>query len=133
MGCVPDVPPPEKPETPPCALCGRHGVRLTKHHLLPQARSRRMKRGKLWKRKLAEAGRDLGVEAGRTAMMCPPCHRMVHATLSETQLQRDYASVARLREHPAIARFVSWVRRQPTDRRVTVRWTSQRREARKHT
>jgi hypothetical protein len=120
------------PDSPACgcALCGRHGTGLTRHHLLPQARSRRMKRGKAWKRKLARQGQDLRQQARRTALLCPACHRMVHATFTEVQLQRDYASLEQLRRHPGIARFVAWVRRQPTDRRVSVHWTSARRAAR---
>ena len=41
------------------------------------------------------------------------CHREIHATLSETELARDYATVEALRDHPRLDRFIRWVRKRP--------------------
>lgn len=68
--------------------------------------------------------------AEQTAALCVPCHRMVHAVLSERDLAREHATVASLRAHPQIARFVKWISKQPLDRHVSVRWTHERRNGR---
>ena len=41
------------------------------------------------------------------------CHRQIHALFTETELAREYASVEALLGHPAMARFVAWVRTKP--------------------
>jgi hypothetical protein len=56
------------------------------------------------------------------------CHGKLHATLSETELARTYNTVARLREHPEIAKFVTWVAKRPPEYRSSNR--SMKRRAR---
>ena len=94
-----------------CALCGRSNLPLTKHHLVPRATHGRAR----VRREHAE--RDLKRE---TAPLCRPCHRTVHATLSEAELAADYHTVEALRAHPALARFAAFAARQPPGRRVAV-------------
>ena len=43
------------------------------------------------------------------------CHRMIHRVFSERELATSYADPETVREHPEIARFVAWVRRQPPE------------------
>lgn len=50
-----------------------------------------------------------------TVPVHPLCHRTIHATLSNAQLARDYASAAALAAHPEIARFLAWVADKPAD------------------
>lgn len=66
-----------------------------------------MKRRKKGKKKLRESNPE------RTVCLCKPCHRKVHATLSNADLQQSYSTVASLQSHPEISRFVEWVRRKP--------------------
>ena len=101
---------PDEAET--CALCGRTGVPLTKHHLVPRATHGRAR----VKREHAE--KDLKRE---TAPLCRPCHKTVHATLTEKQLAVDYHTVEALRGHPALARFARFAAKQDPHRRVAVR------------
>ena len=54
-------------------------------------------------------------------MLCRPCHNTVHATLNEKELEHAYNTVESLARHPEIAKFVGWVRKQATDRRVAVK------------
>lgn len=96
---------------PHCALCGREGVRLTRHHLVPRSRVRKKKR----------RGREVTEDETRTVDLCRPCHSTVHATLTEKELQRDYPTLDTLRAHPEIARFVEWVRKVPAGTQVRVR------------
>ena len=80
---------------PLCPLCLRPippGARASRHHLVP-----RLKGGK----------------GGPTVLMHHLCHREVHATLSEADLARAYATPEALRAHPRLARFAEWVARRP--------------------
>ncbi len=43
------------------------------------------------------------------------CHREIHATLSETELARDYATVEALRAHPKLEKFIRWIAKRPPD------------------
>ena len=43
------------------------------------------------------------------------CHAEIHATLTEAELARDYASIEALRAHPRLAKFIAWVRKRPAD------------------
>lgn len=80
---------------PICPLCGRpipEGAGRSRHHLVPKLR---------------------GGKGGETVILHAICHAEIHATLSETELARGYASVQALRAHPHLARFVQWVARRP--------------------
>lgn len=80
---------------PPCPLCGRPivpGPSADEHHLVPKS----------------EGGRD-------KTLVHRVCHRKIHATFSEKELARGYASWEALRGHPEIASFVQWVRKKPPE------------------
>ena len=76
-------------------LCGRKlvgGSSVNQHHLVPRSRN----------------GRD-------TVALHRICHAAIHATLSEKELERQYNTIERLREHPQLRRFIVWVRRKPSE------------------
>jgi hypothetical protein len=93
-------------------LCGRAVGKLDRHHLIPRTRHSN-KRNK----------RDFDREEVRTriAMLCRPCHKQVHAVLTEKELARAYNTLAALREVPEIAEFVAWIRTRPDDANIRVR------------
>lgn len=95
-----------------CELCGRAvgRERLTRHHLLPRAQTRRMRRRKMARRELKER------DPGRTVDLCRPCHSNVHASLSNGDLGRGYYSLEALSTHPDVSRFTEWVRDKPHGR-----------------
>lgn len=83
----------EPEEASRCALCGRPlGAKTELHHVIPKSRG----------------GREV-------VPVHPICHRTIHATLSEAELERLYPSMADLRDHPQIAKFLSWVADKPAD------------------
>ena len=45
--------------------------------------------------------------------LCSSCHRHVHVTISNKELEREYNTLEALKVHPGISRFVEWVRRKP--------------------
>ena len=80
---------------PICALCGRPippDVPQSKHHLVPKLR---------------------GGKGGETVLLHHICHREIHATLTEAELARDYATTDALRVHPRLAKFIAWVSKRP--------------------
>lgn len=74
-----------------CELCERTVDRFTVHHLIPRAR---------------------GGNHGPTALLCPTCHRQVHAMFSVTTLAEEMYSVDLLRSNPRVADFLRWMRKQ---------------------
>ncbi len=102
-----DETPPPHPEQHPvcaCALCGRQGLPLTRHHLIPRMRHRN-------KRVRRNHGRDNLL--GQTIGLCRPCHDHVHLTLSEKDLAEHYYTREALLKHPDIMRFCAWIATRP--------------------
>lgn len=78
-------------ELPQCPLCGRAippHARQSRHHLVPKLK---------------------GGKGGQTVLLHQICHSEIHATLTETELARDYKTIDALRAHPRLARFIAWV------------------------
>ncbi|PYE83662.1 HNH endonuclease [Pseudoroseicyclus aestuarii] len=84
-------------EIPACALCGRPippGVPQSLHHLVPKLK---------------------GGTHGPTVLLHAICHREIHATLTEAELARAYATPEALRAHPRLAKFAAWVAKRPPE------------------
>ena len=80
---------------PICPLCGRPippGVPQSLHHLVPKLK---------------------GGKGGPVVRLHQICHNEIHATLTEAELARDYATVEALRAHPRLGRFINWVAKRP--------------------
>ena len=86
-----------------CELRGRVVERRKRHHLIPRSRhgTKRVK----W-----SFSRE---ELHCTVPLCGPCHRQIHRTLTEKELEREYNTVEALLSHLDIFRFVRWIERKP--------------------
>ncbi|HTU13213.1 MAG TPA: HNH endonuclease [Allosphingosinicella sp.] len=72
---------------PTCFLCRRPlGRRVEQHHPVPKSRG----------------GRE-------TVPVHPICHRTIHAVLTNAELARGFADAEKLRAHPEIATFLTWI------------------------
>jgi hypothetical protein len=86
-----------------CELCGRPAERLTRHHLIPRTRHKNKKNKKTFDRH----------EIHLTVALCGPCHRHVHVTIPNKDLEREYNTVEALRDHPDVRKFVDWIKDKP--------------------
>lgn len=80
---------------PVCPLCLRPipaGVPQSLHHLVPKLK---------------------GGRRGPTVLLHQICHNEIHATLTEAELARNYATAEALRSHPRLANFAAWVATKP--------------------
>ena len=93
---------PAMSDDPICPLCQRPippGVPQSLHHLIPKLK---------------------GGKGGPTVLLHDICHREIHASLTEAELARDYNTVEALRDHPRIAKFITWVAKRPPSFRSRV-------------
>ena len=99
-----------------CELCGREVRLLTQHHLIPRAEHKR-------KKKRDDMTRDF---LNTVISICAPCHKNIHAVLTERELADDYNTAGKLLAHPMIAKFTAWVRKQG-DAPIRVRSSNEKR------
>lgn len=85
-----------------CALCEREES-LTRHHLIPRCRHHNSKNQKDFSRE----------EARQTIGLCRPCHKQIHVIWTEKELEREWNTVEKLRSHPEMDKFLTWIRRRP--------------------
>lgn len=88
----------------PCPLCGRPNYHPSDHHLVPKSRG--------------------GTE---TATLCRDCHKAIHATFSNRELERDYHTREALLAHQELRAMVAFIARQDPGGVVRVRRTRARR------
>lgn len=82
---------------PICPLCDRpipKDVPQSLHHFVPKLK---------------------GGKRGPTVLLHHICHKEIHATLTEAEIARDYATPEALRAHPRLAKFARWVSKRPPD------------------
>ncbi len=46
-------------------------------------------------------------------MVCSACHRQIHKTFTEKELEQEYNTIESLRAQPEIDKFVKWIERKP--------------------
>jgi 5-methylcytosine-specific restriction endonuclease McrA len=79
-------------ESSTCPLCGRPlvpGPSVNAHHLVPRT----------------YGGQE-------TVTLHRICHSKIHSLFDAQELRDRYFTIARLRAHPEIAKFVRWVRKK---------------------
>jgi hypothetical protein len=100
-----------------CELCEREVSFRTQHHLIPRTLHKRKKRREGFTQE----------ELNRVIWICAPCHKNIHAVLTEKELAEEFNSLEKLLGFPAIAKFTAWVRRQ-ADAPIRVRRSKEKGE-----
>ncbi|MBT3141915.1 HNH endonuclease [Phaeobacter gallaeciensis] len=80
---------------PICPLCRRPippEAKQSQHHLTPKLK---------------------GGKGSPTVLLHHICHQEIHATLTEAELARDFATIEALRDHPRLAKFITWIAKRP--------------------
>jgi hypothetical protein len=78
-----------------CPICDREmweGTSIDKHHFLPKCRG----------------GKE-------TEYVHKICHRKIHATFSEKELEKEYHNPELVKSHPEMQKFISWVSNKSPD------------------
>jgi len=88
---------PPRPESQACSLCERlvPQTLITLHHLKPKQR---------------------GGKAHHRTPLCKPCHKQLHATYSNKELDKELDSIESLRQAEELQPFLTWIRKQKPDR-----------------
>jgi hypothetical protein len=92
-----------------CLLCDRENLQISKHHLIPRSRH-----NKRVKRKLNEEMLNLKMN------LCRPCHDQIHTVFTEKQLEQLYNDPIKIKFHPEISKFISWIKNKPINFRLKV-------------
>ncbi|AKT38449.1 uncharacterized protein CMC5_025950 [Chondromyces crocatus] len=93
--------PPEQPE--PCPLCQRPNHHPSDHHLVPKSRGGRV-----------------------TETLCADCHRGIHATFTNKELESTYNTAEALLSHEGFRKMVEFIAKQDPGGKVRMRVTKAR-------
>ncbi|WP_341733028.1 HNH endonuclease [Microcoleus sp. EPA2] len=87
-----------------CELCDREMEALTAHHLIPKQNTKRK-----------------NADPSPTIDICSACHRQIHSLFDNKHLAQELNSLEKLKNDPQLQRFISWAKKQKTDKRIQVR------------
>ncbi|MBD2502453.1 HNH endonuclease [Anabaena azotica FACHB-119] len=77
--------------------------KLTVHHLVPRQNTKRKKQ-----------------DPGETVNICSACHRQIHTLFDNKLLAKELNTVEKLSTEPQMEKFLTWVRKQRPDKRISV-------------
>ena len=49
----------------------------------------------------------------QVALVCSACHRQIHKTFTEKELEQEHNTIEALRTQPEIDKFVKWIENKP--------------------
>lgn len=50
-----------------------------------------------------------------TVLLHKICHNKIHSVITEAELLRYYNTIPRLKQHPEIDKFITWIANKPPD------------------
>ena len=72
-----------------CPIC-EVSEGISKHHVLPKS----------------QGGKE-------TVLICEECHKQIHTTLTNKQIEKSFVSIESLKEHEEIAKWITWRQKHP--------------------
>jgi len=94
----------EATEPRPCPLCERPNYNPTDHHMVPKSRGGRA-----------------------TKTLCRDCHKAIHATFTNKQLEREYHSIEVLLTYEPFAKMIQFIAKQDPGGKVAITMTREQR------
>jgi len=91
-------------DKPLCPLCQRPNYHPSDHHLVPKCRG----------------GKE-------TETVCRDCHRAIHVTFSNKELERSFNTVEALMAHPGFAKMIRFISKQDGRVKMTLNREQRRR------
>src|ERR1035437_5183659 len=88
----------EKSDFKKCELCELEVLYISKHHLIPQQKSKGMDR------ELRNA----------TIGCCVPCSKQVHALFTHSEMKRQINTLTRLKNDSRVQNWITWRRKHAT-------------------
>lgn len=88
---------------PFCKLHSGDVLKISEHHLIPVTRHKNKKTKKDFNSN----------EVNKTVDVCQPCHSKIHSVFTEKELERNYNTLDKLKQHPEIEKFILWIRKHP--------------------
>lgn len=88
-----------------CELCRRTEVAITIHHLIPK---------------------EMGGTFLKTADLCIPCHKQIHALYTNEELAARLNTLEELRRDPKIHGYIKWIRKQPSSKLIKTKKSNDR-------
>ena len=76
---------------------------MSRHHLIPRTRHKNKRNKRTFSRR----------EVHRTVDLCVPCHKQIHVTIDNKELERRYNTLEALAAQPEIRKFVGWIGNKP--------------------
>ena len=86
-----------------CALC-EVSEGTSKHHVLPKSQG-----------------------GTCTVLLCEDCHKQIHATLTNKQIEKSHTSIESLKEYEEINKWIAWRKKHP-DVKVVHKQTKSRKK-----
>ena len=87
-----------------CELCKREMKSLTVHHLIPRQYIKRKK-----------------MSVNITTNICSACHKQIHSLFTNKELAEELNTIDKLQEQPQMKKFLQWVSKQNSNKRIRVR------------
>ena len=86
-----------------CQLCGREGLEMTRHHLIPRTLHSNKWFRERYKREVMR----------QVVELCKDCHITIHQFIKEREMGRNFNTLEKLMAHEKIANWVQWVANRP--------------------
>ena len=87
-----------------CELCGREGLKLTEHHLIPKAVHRKQRYRRMY---------DRDDMLTRKLLVCRPCHNAIHRCIpDEKELAMHYPTREALLENEELQKQIRFLAKQ---------------------
>jgi len=95
-----------------CQMCERI-LKMTRHHMIPQSEHRRIEKQGSHSQAWLRGGNNI-------LLCCRQCHSMLHKLETNKTLADVYSTVAKIKDHPGVVRWVGYISKVPVSNKYLV-------------